>query len=956
MADFSEISSLESPKKRPRLDNDEPNDVFTSGIDKENTHVPTSREIKSIHSPGSQLFEGKHLLNFDPESGAGFEHELPDPSDATHRDDLDNVPSHFNNDYLPKQHDSCEHDHCLPSQTSSSSPPASDTNASTGQGSSDRAESDEGEDEDSSSASEEGSMGSLDEEDLDLGLGECQLEQSIGPMGWLQRQMMSGVHPRSILSRLLPTVSASLPEDLDEFEVWSIIADYFQMLRDPPRRKKLPDFNTLDDALHLLRVSKRIMVLTGAGVSVSCGIPDFRSRDGVYARLAVDFPDLPDPQALFDIHYFRRNPRPFFKFAKEIYPGEFRPSTCHKFIALLEQHGKLLRNFSQNIDTLEQVAGITRVLQCHGSFATAHCTNCNYEVDAETIRPDIFNQVVPLCPRCPQGDPDILAVMKPDIVFFGEGLPKDFYHCLDEDKDKADLLIVIGSSLKVQPVATIPNAIPGHVPQILINREPLNHMTFDIELLGDGDVIVNEICRRLGEGWDQICDGKELAETSEMPAMPDAEESNSTSDDFETAVTPERVEKGFEGADSTSWISGSESQEETKHSPDDEQGVFQQVGNNSDKADMTHSMNCDDPGELSGPCRMPKNAEPANAGQTREAVADSNTSTSNTGPHATSASDTGDLQQETQPSQQCQDSGNQIHSAREPEPEQDIDSRPQTPENNGAQNCDISSTVYEDEFRTQDANGGLNDNAAPSESSHSEICETNEAVSQATKVSEDIGNSSKATESSIGSETLDNGSNGGDVASILKTQDEATPSYTRPKRKRRSSIALYLESSSYLFVPPNRYIFHGAEVFPPSRPVSPRAADSNNPDNDKDRSPEPPEDHHDNDDITAHQIHLVDRNEMPSTSDALMDNLLQEHPLPQSESSSVDCGTDVTQDRSTDHILCNTELPTSESYELQPGKDTAHGHEISPLLPENSAFHAGKEGAELSCSEKVDIR
>ena len=86
-------------------------------------------------------------------------------------------------------------------------------------------------------------------------------------MGWLHRQMMSGVHPRSILSKLIPNMSASLPQDLDEFEVWSIIADYFNMLREPPRRKKLQDVNSFEDALNLLRSSKRIMVLTGAGVS-----------------------------------------------------------------------------------------------------------------------------------------------------------------------------------------------------------------------------------------------------------------------------------------------------------------------------------------------------------------------------------------------------------------------------------------------------------------------------------------------------------------------------------------------------------------------------------------------------------------------------------------------------------------------------------------------------------------
>jgi hypothetical protein len=72
-------------------------------------------------------------------------------------------------------------------------------------------------------------------------------------------------------------------------------------------------------------------------VSVSCGIPDFRSRDGIYSRLAIDFPDLPDPQAMFDIQYFSQDPRPFFKFAREIYPGQFKPSPCHRY----EKHGEL---------------------------------------------------------------------------------------------------------------------------------------------------------------------------------------------------------------------------------------------------------------------------------------------------------------------------------------------------------------------------------------------------------------------------------------------------------------------------------------------------------------------------------------------------------------------------------------------------------------------------------------
>lgn len=102
--------------------------------------------------------------------------------------------------------------------------------------------------------------------------------------------------------------------------------------------------------------------------------------------------------------------------------------------------------------------------------------------------------------------------MKPDIVFFHESLPDDFHNAMAEDKDECDLLIVIGSSLKVKPVALIPTSIPANVPQILINREHLSHMTFDVELLGDCDVIIQELCHRLGVGWSEICVDPKLNE------------------------------------------------------------------------------------------------------------------------------------------------------------------------------------------------------------------------------------------------------------------------------------------------------------------------------------------------------------------------------------------------------------------------------------------------------------
>ncbi|KJH52641.1 transcriptional regulator, Sir2 family [Dictyocaulus viviparus] len=316
-----------------------------------------------------------------------------------------------------------------------------------------------------------------------------------------------------------------------------------ELLDRPPQREKLSAYNTFEDAVQLFRTRKRILVLTGAGVSVSCGIPDFRSKDvlhfifihilGIYARLHVDFPDLPDPTSMFDIRYFNHNPAPFYDFASEIFPGQFEPSISHKFIRQLEVNNQLLRNYTQNIDTLEKQAKIERVVECHGSFSKATCMNCSAKFDGDVIRDDVMAKRVAYCPRCTVG------VIKPDIVFFGEDLGKDFHVQMAADKNEVDLLVVmgilfdvclnmfllvnlsyrdylfsfckasrnikfsicLGSSLKVRPVSLIPFSVDQNVPQILINREPLSSYRADIELLGNCDEIIEEICLALGGGF-----------------------------------------------------------------------------------------------------------------------------------------------------------------------------------------------------------------------------------------------------------------------------------------------------------------------------------------------------------------------------------------------------------------------------------------------------------------------
>lgn len=152
-------------------------------------------------------------------------------------------------------------------------------------------------------------------------------------------------------------------------------------------RFPLEEYSTPAHFVSLLRTSKNIVVLTGAGISTNCGIPDFRSPSGIYARLVQSgrWPELSDPQEMFDMRVFLENPEIFYSFAKELYPtedggqqapdgtvaGGKRAGKVHHWIRSLEKQGKLLRNYTQNIDTLEMIAGIEKVLHAHGEPRSA---------------------------------------------------------------------------------------------------------------------------------------------------------------------------------------------------------------------------------------------------------------------------------------------------------------------------------------------------------------------------------------------------------------------------------------------------------------------------------------------------------------------------------------------------------------------------------------------------------
>lgn len=136
-------------------------------------------------------------------------------------------------------------------------------------------------------------------------------------------------------------------------------------------------------------------------ISTSLGIPDFRSKEtGLYAQL--EHLGLSDPQEVFDISIFREDPSIFYSVAKDILPSSKKFSPTHAFIRLLQDKGKLLTNFTQNIDNLEGHAGILpeKLIQCHGSFATATCIECKYKVPCEKIYYDLKAGKVARCDNC----------------------------------------------------------------------------------------------------------------------------------------------------------------------------------------------------------------------------------------------------------------------------------------------------------------------------------------------------------------------------------------------------------------------------------------------------------------------------------------------------------------------------------------------------------------------------
>jgi len=224
--------------------------------------------------------------------------------------------------------------------------------------------------------------------------------------------------------------------------------------------------------------AKNIIIFSGAGISTNAGIPDFRSpKTGLYSNLKKY--KLPYPEAIFTLEYFKINPEPFYHMARQFYPGYYKPTITHYFIKELQNRQLLLRDYTQNIDALERICGIydDKIVEAHGSFNSAYCIGtkdkpgCRKVYDYKWLYSRLFpinkEFVIPRCERCN-------GLVKPAISFFGEPVPDRVSECAKEDFAKCDLLMVIGTSLKVEPLSRMVNEVAINVPRLLINKTIVN--------------------------------------------------------------------------------------------------------------------------------------------------------------------------------------------------------------------------------------------------------------------------------------------------------------------------------------------------------------------------------------------------------------------------------------------------------------------------------------------------
>ena len=222
--------------------------------------------------------------------------------------------------------------------------------------------------------------------------------------------------------------------------------------------------NQIEEAIDLIQASKSLVFLTGAGVSVPSGIPDYRSLDGVYAGLE-------QPEYLLSQTCLKREPEKFYHFIKHLYHPTAQPNIIHQVMAELTQsHNAWI--ISQNIDGLHQKASAKHLINFHGSLSHVYCQVCGQEVSVEQY---LYTNRHEGCG----------GYLRPDIVLYEEGLDETMIQQTARLISEAETIVVVGTSLRVYPFASLLNYRSPHARVILINQEESYTSTDTLAIIGE---------------------------------------------------------------------------------------------------------------------------------------------------------------------------------------------------------------------------------------------------------------------------------------------------------------------------------------------------------------------------------------------------------------------------------------------------------------------------------------
>ncbi|OFX83355.1 MAG: RNA polymerase subunit sigma [Bacteroidetes bacterium GWF2_33_16] len=242
--------------------------------------------------------------------------------------------------------------------------------------------------------------------------------------------------------------------------------------------------DTIENAVELIANSSYAIAFTGAGISVESGIPPFRGKDGLWSKY--------DPNVL-DLNNFFLNPIDSWRVIKEIFYdffGAAKPNAAHFALAELENLGIIKAVITQNIDNLHTDAGSKEVYEFHGNSRMLVCPYCAKEFVAAEVN---LNDIVPLCDSCH-------GVLKPDFIFFGESIPQLAYQKSIVAAEKADLILIIGSTGEVVPSSTIPTIAKQNGAMIIeINpeRSLFTDSITDLFLQGKATEVMEQLISKL---------------------------------------------------------------------------------------------------------------------------------------------------------------------------------------------------------------------------------------------------------------------------------------------------------------------------------------------------------------------------------------------------------------------------------------------------------------------------